>query len=164
MPFQSKKTVSKTFTFDRIDVLFSVLALLDASIGMIRIWFHCHNHTCMISHQLWAFLSKSRSSLYVDNISWGLYMRHYFCSQFINFGTAAHFMSKTSEKLLGMSRTICRHHQQPLQLWFDDYPNHFLHCFNVFICCWRARATRTSIVIDIFSACLKPVIELVFCL
>ena len=34
--------------------------------------------------------------------------------------------------------------------------NHFLHCCNVFIGCWCARATRTSIVIDIFQACLKP--------
>ena len=33
-----------------------------------------------------------------------------------------------------------------------------LYCFNVFICYWRARAIRTSIVIDIFSAFLKPVI------
>ena len=36
--------------------------------------------------------------------------------------------------------------------------NHFLHCFNNFIDCLHARATRTSIIIDIFSTFLKPVI------
>ena len=36
--------------------------------------------------------------------------------------------------------------------------NNFLYCLNVIIGCWRARATRTSIVIDIFSAFLTPVI------
>ena len=36
--------------------------------------------------------------------------------------------------------------------------NHVLHYFNVFIGCWLAQATRTSIVIDICSVFLKPVI------
>ena len=35
--------------------------------------------------------------------------------------------------------------------------NHFLHCFNIFIGFWRARATRMSNITDIFSAFLKPV-------
>ena len=36
-------------------VLFSVLALLDASIGLIGLWFQCHCHIPMIRHQLWPF-------------------------------------------------------------------------------------------------------------
>ena len=36
--------------------------------------------------------------------------------------------------------------------------NNFLLCFNVFIGCWRARPTATSIVIYIFSGMLKPII------
>ena len=54
-PLQSKKTVSKIFTFDRTWSAFSVLALLDASIGMILLWFQYHSHTHMIRHQLWRF-------------------------------------------------------------------------------------------------------------
>ena len=38
-----------------LDVLFLVLALLDASIGMIGLWLQCHSHTPMIRHQLWDF-------------------------------------------------------------------------------------------------------------
>ena len=34
-------------------LLFSVLALLDASIGMIVLWFQYHSHTPMIRYQLW---------------------------------------------------------------------------------------------------------------
>ena len=42
--------------------------------------------------------------------------------------------------------------------------NHFLQCYNVFIACWCARVIRTSIVIHILSAHLKPVLpQLNFC-
>ena len=41
-------------------LLFSVLALLDASIGMIGLWFQCHD-----SSPVTTFLSKSGSSLNV---------------------------------------------------------------------------------------------------
>ena len=53
-PLQLKKTVSNTFTLE-LDVLLSVLALLDAFIGMIGLWFQCSNHTPVIRHQLWHF-------------------------------------------------------------------------------------------------------------
>ena len=46
-----EEKVCKTFTFE-FDVLFSVLPLLDASIGMIGLWIQCHSHTSMIRRQL----------------------------------------------------------------------------------------------------------------
>ena len=54
-PLQSKKTVSKTLHLTELDVLFSVLALLDACIGMIGLSFQCHSHTSIIRQQLRAF-------------------------------------------------------------------------------------------------------------
>ena len=36
-------------------MLFSVLPLLDASIGIIGFWFQCHSHAHLIRHQLWSF-------------------------------------------------------------------------------------------------------------
>ena len=39
---------NKTSHLTELDVLFSVLSLLDASIGMIEVWFQWHSHTPMI--------------------------------------------------------------------------------------------------------------------
>ena len=41
-----------TFTIDRTWRIFSVLALLDASIGVNGLWFQCHGHTPTICRQL----------------------------------------------------------------------------------------------------------------
>ena len=101
------------------------------------------------------FLSKSRSSLNVVNISWAMSMRRCFCSKFSNFETiyaTARFMPKTNVKspwdepddmptLLKTSLIVIRRLSKII--FFNG--------------CWRARATRTSIVIDIFSVFLKTV-------
>ena len=85
-PIQSHKIVSKTFTFNRIwNVFFSVLALLDAAIGIIGLWFQWHSHTPMIRLQLWPFRSKSESLLNVVNICWTMSMRCCICLKFSNF-------------------------------------------------------------------------------
>ena len=143
MPLRSKKIVSKNFTFE-LNLPFSVLALRNASIGIIGLWFQCLSRTLMIRHHLWPFwVNLDRI---VVNISRAMFMRRCFWSRFSNFGTifvAIHFT------------TIWQHHQQ--HLGFDDYSN-LLHCFNVFNGCWRARAIRTSINMNIFSTLFKPVI------
>ena len=96
---QSKKTVSKTFTFNRtwrafIDLGFSVRFHWDdwALVSMSLPYTYD-------SQPVLTFLSKSWSSLNVVNISWTMSMRHCFCTKFSNFGTvfaAARFMLKTS--------------------------------------------------------------------
>ena len=58
--------------------------------------------------------------------------------------------------MLDISRTISPHHLSNSDSMIIQ--NYFLNCFNVFNGCWCARATRTIIVIDIFSAFLKSVI------
>ena len=42
--------IRPNFTFDR-----TIPAVVDAFIGMIRLWFHCYCHTLMISYQLQPF-------------------------------------------------------------------------------------------------------------
>ena len=59
--------------------------------------------------------------------------------------------------MLAISRAICQYHQQPLSL-IVIIQNHFLYGLNIFIGCWRARLITTRIIIDIFSATLKPII------
>ena len=86
----------------------------------------------------------------------------WFWSKLSNFDTifeSARFMPKTPVKIawhetndMPTSSGICLIVIQRLSKII------FLHCFNVFIGCWLARATWTSIIIDIFSAFLKPVI------
>ena len=147
MPLQLKKTVNKTLTCDRtlsdffgLDssgrfhwdywalVSMSLIELLDDFIQMIG-----HDSTSVMT-----FLSKSGPSLNVVNISWVMSMWRCFCSIFSNFGTifpAIRFMLKTFVKIAWMKRTICKHHQQPLQDWFDDYPKSFsslLHRLSTF--------------------------------
>ena len=75
---QSKKTMSKTFAFDELDVLFLVLALLGSSIRVIVLWLQCHSHTPMIRHQLWPFWANLDSH-------WTSLT--FFCSKFSNFET-----------------------------------------------------------------------------
>ena len=53
--YNRSKQWAKPSHLTEIDVLFSVLVLLDASIGMIRLWFQYHSHTPLIRHQLWPF-------------------------------------------------------------------------------------------------------------
>ena len=124
-PLQSKKTVSKTFRFDR----------------NWRAFFWTFP---MICHQLWPF--------------WATSIERCFCSIFSNSGTifaAARFMPKTSVKITWhepndmprLSATSLIEIQRLSKI-----------IFFTFIVYWRAPATRTSIVIDIFSAFLKPVI------
>ena len=92
------------------------------------------------------------------SISGAMYMRSCFCSKFSNFGTvfaAARLMPETAVKI------VCYYANIISNLSNSDSTiihNHFVHCFKVFIGCWSARATRTSIVIDIFSTFFKPVI------
>ena len=49
------KQWAKPSHLTELKVIFSVLALLDAFIGMIGLWFQCQSHTPMICHQLWPF-------------------------------------------------------------------------------------------------------------
>ena len=49
------KQWAKPLHFTELDVLFSILALLDASIGIIGLWFQSYRHTLMIRHQFWSF-------------------------------------------------------------------------------------------------------------
>ena len=92
-----------------LDVHFSVLTLLDASLGIIELGFQCHSGPPKIYHQFWTFwVNLDRHWTSSVNISYVLSMRHCFCSKFKNFiaiFAVAHFMPKTSEKLLGRSRT-----------------------------------------------------------
>ena len=86
-----------------------------------------------------------------------------FCSKLGNFGTifaATRFMPKTSVKMAWHEPNDMRTSSATSLIVSDSMiiQNHFLHCFNVFICCWRARTIKTIIVIDIFSAFLKPLI------
>ena len=50
-----RKQWVKPSHYTELEVPFSILALLDAFIGMIRLWLQCHSHTLMIPHQLWLF-------------------------------------------------------------------------------------------------------------
>ena len=113
------------------------------------------------SSAVMTFLNKSESSLNVINISWVMSMPCSLCLKFNNIGTifaAAHFMPKTCVKISwhkpnDNDNIISNHSNNDSTI----IRNNFLHCFNVFIGCWGARATSTSIVIGIFSAFLKPV-------
>ena len=104
------------------------------------------------------FLSKSGSSVNVFNISRAMSIRCCCCLKFSNFGpgsTAARFIPKTSVKLAWHEpKDMPQHHQQPL---FNSYStiiqNHFLHCFNVFIGCWWARATFLKPIIPQLNLC-----------
>ena len=157
-PLQWRKTVSKSSYLNEVEMFFSFLTLLCASIGMIELCFQCHSHTRMIHH----LLSKSGSSLNVVNSSWAISMRRFFAQKFCNFSTiftAIRFISKISTKI------ACYEHTDMLTSTATSLivirwvvKNYFLHCFNVFIGCWRTQAIRTCIVVDIFSAFLKPVI------
>ena len=84
-------------------------------------------------------------------------MQRCFCSKLSNFGTnfaASRFMPKTSVKICWREwNDMTTSSATPLIVI-----RLFLHCFNVFTGCWRARATMTIIVIDNFSAFLKPVV------
>ena len=121
-----------------LDVLFSVLALLDVSIGVIGLWLQCHSHAPMIRHHLWPLganldiLSDVHVSLFLPKTSIKIAWHE------------PNVMPTSSATSPNSDSTIIQ--------------NHFLYCFNVFIGCWSVRATRASIVIDIFSAFLKPVI------
>ena len=48
-----RKQWAKPIHLTELDVPFSVLDSLDASIGIIKLWFQCHSHTPIIRHQLW---------------------------------------------------------------------------------------------------------------
>ena len=101
------------------------------------------------------FLSKSVSSLNVVNISWAMSMRCCFCSKFSKFGTifaTALFMPQTSIKIAwhelnnkpaSSASSLIQIRQLSKII--------FLHWFNVFIGCWRARAPTLGIVIESFS-------------
>ena len=143
-------------------LFFGVVFRLYASplaIRIISLRFRCHSHTRIIQslvvtvfEQIWI----------VINIS----IRHSFCSKFSNFGinfAAALFIAKTSVKIvwhepndMPTSSATSLIVIQWLSKFNQIYPN-FLR-FNLVIGCWLAGATRTSIVIDIFSAFFKPVI------
>ena len=114
-------------------------------------------------------LSFSKSIyLFINTYLVAIFMRHCFCSKYSNFGTifaAARFMPKTSVKIAwhepndndNIISNLSNSDSTIIQ-------NHFFYCFNVFIGCRRARATRTSIAIDIFSVFLRPVIpKLILC-
>ena len=49
------KQWTKPSHLTELGLLFSVLAFLDASIGMFGLWFQCHSYAPMIRHQLWPF-------------------------------------------------------------------------------------------------------------
>ena len=110
-PLQSKKTVSKTCTFDRNwRIFFFVLISSEC--------FHWNDWFVTSYNWIWIFV----------NISWRC-----FCSKFSNFGimfAALPFMPKITENLSNIDSKIIQ--------------NHFLHCFNVFIGCWRDRAIRIN--------------------
>ena len=88
-------------------------------------------------------------------------MRRCFCEKFSNFGTifaATRFMPKRFVKITWhRPNDMTTPSATSLNSVSTIIQNHFLYCFKVFIGCRRARATRTSIVIDIFLAFLKPV-------
>ena len=123
-----RKQWAKPSYLTELDVFFSILAHLDASIGMIGLWFQCHSNENIDSSPVMTSLSKSGLLLNDVNISWVMSMWRYFCIKFNNVGTI-----------------------------FAALP-YFLHCFNVFTDCWRVRANRKSIVIDVFSAFIERVI------
>ena len=121
-----------------------------------RAFFHWNYWVLVSMSQLYAhdsspvmtFLSKSESSLNVVNISWAISMRRCLPSKFSNFGTifaAARFMPKITIKIA----------------WHDtnNMPTSETTSLIVtFSSLLQCRSTRTSIVIDIFSAFLTPVI------
>ena len=99
--------------------------------------------------QIWIVVEHRQHLLSDVNVTWLC-----FCLKFSNFATifvGTRFMPKTSVK-------IAKHEPNDMPTSSAASQNHVLHCFIVFIGCWRARATRTKIVIGIFSAFLKLVI------
>ena len=130
-----KKQWAKPLHLTELEELFSILAFLNAFIGMIGLWFQCHSCTSMIRHKLWPFWA------HLDRrwtLSTSPERRHCFCSKFSNFGkifAASRFMSKTSLKIAwhepndmptssATSLTVIRR----------------LSKINVFISCLRTRA------------------------
>ena len=154
---QLKKTVNKTFIFDRSYVLFAVLALLDNFIGIIR----CHSHTPMIRHQLW-FLSKSESSLnIVVNISWTLSMQCCFRLKLSNFRTifvAARFMPKTSVKIAWQESNEMPTSSAISPIMIQQLFKIIFFTASMFSSFDDELVFIASIGIDTFSAFLKPVI------
>ena len=130
------------------------------SIGMIGLWFQCHSHTPIIRHQLrpfWANLDRR----------WTLSISPEWYRCVVCF---AQNLAILEQSLLPhvYASNIRKNCLAWVELYANISSNHssnstiirnqFLHCFNVLIGCWRVRANSTSIVIDIFSAFLKPVI------
>ena len=106
-----------------------------------------------------AFLNKSWLSLNVVNISWAMSMRLCFCSKISNFGTifaAPHFIPKKFVKIAWHEPNVMPTASATFLIMIIQ--KHFHYCCNIFIRCWRTRATRTCIVTELFSAFLKPVI------
>ena len=86
-----------------------------------------------------------------------------FCSKFSNFGTICAvtlFILKASVKIAWHELSDMAT-SSATSLILTISQNHFLYCLNVFMGCWRAPATRTSIIIKIFSVFLE--LQLVFC-
>ena len=101
-----EETVRKIFTFNRTCMLFSVLALLDASIRMMRFWvftsYNTFEEICIIVDNVQQLLSDVHGTLLL---------------QFSNCGTifaAVRFMPKTSVKLTWHEPNKCQYPQQPL--------------------------------------------------
>ena len=115
-----------------------------------------YTHDSLPDMTFWANLDHRWTSRAMSS------MQRCFCSKFCNFGiifAAARFMPKTSVKIAWHEPN-----EMPTSSANSDVSdstiiqNHLLHWFNVFTGYWGARANRTSIVIDILSAFLKPVI------
>ena len=103
------------------------------------------------------FFTKSGSSLNVPNISWAIVLK---ILQFLNNLRCRTFHAwNISKNCLAWAERYVNIISNLSNCDSTIIQNHFLYCFNVFIGCWRARATSTSIVIDIFLALLKPVIS-----
>ena len=118
-------------------------------IDVIWLWFQCYSHIQMIRHQLWPFWVNL-------DCRWTSSTSPKQCPCYVVF---AQNLAKTSIKTAWHEpNDLPKHHQQPLQYWFDDYPKSFsllLQCFHRLLTCWGFQ--------DVFSAFLKPVIPQLKC-
>ena len=97
-----------TLHLNELVVPFSDLAFLDASIGMIGLWFQCISHISSyeLFEQIWIVVECRQHFLSIHLIS-----------KFSNFGkifAAVSFIPNPCEEIAWHEPTFGQHHQQPL--------------------------------------------------
>ena len=97
-----------------LNCFFSISSFLDPrKFGIIGLWFQCHSHVPVIRHQLWIFeqiwiVVERRQNLLIDVVIAQN-------SAILKQSSLPHVSCLNHPyKLLGMSRRIWQHHQQPL--------------------------------------------------